>query len=596
LNRHIAEREAKPLLLGEAIAADTWPRLDELTQRVGAERPHWLPKSLDAQLAWRARLAARVGPEPLGALEADSLRYALLMRKYQAETYRREVPAGGYVISVIRDFPLASMGLRDYRDQPKWQPADWAWQRDTVCLLQTENDRRSFASGERLRGQLLVSHFGRTAIARGRLEVTVPGARARVVRSQEPGTLATWLDLDLPLPPAVARPQRIVVQARLRTRHGEFRNAWPVWVVPAVGDLSAAPVWVAPDLAPRLDLPHPTRPMTDSPPDAVVVAARLDDALAQRLEAGGRVLLATAGGPATFRVVDHWFLRGAPLADTRALGEGVPRDLLVELQHFDLASGVIPDLPWLEQIDPRLMLWDTHDHGGVKTHGLIFETRVGAGRLLVSAVNHAGPGNAAGRWLLSELIRHLARGPAPRAALAPELWAGIRAKLHEARLPLTARDWRFQPEPGDTTVATAWAAPELDDAAWPTIRVGQHWEGQGWPALDGWAWYRLRVDVPAAWAGRPIYLTFEGVDDLYELYLNGRLFAQRGDLATRVDTFNERFSHDLSSVARAGQPLTIAVRVHDWYGAGGIFRPVTLGTTPWAPELEAFEPAAAGPP
>ena len=42
-------------------------------------------------------------------LEKDSLRYAWLMRKYQIEAYRREVPNGGYVISVMRDFPLASM-------------------------------------------------------------------------------------------------------------------------------------------------------------------------------------------------------------------------------------------------------------------------------------------------------------------------------------------------------------------------------------------------------------------------------------------------------------------------------------------------------
>ncbi len=593
LNRYIAEREAKPLVLGEAIAADTWPNLDRLTATVGAERPYWLPRSLDAQIAWRARMEGIVGTEPLRPLEADSLRYAQLMRKYQAETFRREVPFGGYVISVIRDFPLASMGLLDYLDQPKWPDADWAWHGDTVCLLQTENDRRSFASGQHLRGKLRVSHFGRAAIEKGRLEVSVAGARVRTVRSQENGTLVDWLELDLPLPRVEAGPRRVVVEARLRTHHGESRNAWPVWVVPAANDLCPNHVWVAPELAAKLALPAPAQPEADTALADVVIAPRLDDALARRLEAGGRVLLLAAGGPASFKVVDHWFLRGAPVVDTRALGARVPRELLVELQHFDLASGVIPDLPWLEQMDPLLMLWDTHDHGGIKTHGLIFETRVGEGRLLVSAVNHAGTNNAAGRWLLGELVRHLGGGPAPKAALATNLWAGIRAKLHDERLSLTGRDWRFHPEPKETVAPAAWAAPDFDDSGWATVKVGQHWEGQGWPALDGWAWYRLRVDVPATWTGRPIYLTFEGVDDLYELYLDGRLFAKRGDLAARVDTFNERFSHDLRDVARPGQPLTIAVRVHDWYGAGGIFRPVTLGTTPWAPELDVFESAGA---
>jgi beta-galactosidase/beta-glucuronidase len=70
------------------------------------------------------------------------------------------------------------------------------------------------------------------------------------------------------------------------------------------------------------------------------------------------------------------------------------------------------------------------------------------------------------------------------------------------------------------------------------------------------------------------------VDDLYELFVNGRLASKRGDLATRQDTFNERFSHDLTGLVEAGREAVIAVRVHDWYGAGGIFRPVTLSTTP----------------
>lgn len=592
LNQYIAGREAKPLILGEAIAADTWPRLDKLAKQLGSARPHWVPKSLDAQRAWFKRVTDILGQEPLRLLEADSLRYAMLMRKFQAESYRREVPSGGYVISVIRDFPLASMGLLDYCDTPKWDIADWAWHRDTVCLLQTENDRRSFASGERLRGKLLINHFGKTPIEHGRLEVTVPGGRAKVVRSQEAGTLADWLELDLPLPLTDGQPKRAFVQARLRTRDGEFHNTWPIWVVPSAADVCANHVWIAPPLATRLKVPLPTKPLTDVSLDDVVIAPRLDEMLVRRLEAGGRVLLLASGGPASFKVTDHWFLRGAPLVDTRAFGRAVPREALVDLQHFDLASGVIPDLPWLEQIDSILMLWDTHDHGGVKTHGLIFETRAGAGRLLVSAVNHAGTSNAAGRWLLDELIRHLATGPAPRSALSPELWAGIKAKLHDERVSLTARDWRFQPEPKGATAPVAWAATDFDDSAWSAIKVGQHWEGQGWPALDGWAWYRAKVDVPSTWQGRPIYLTFEGVDDLYELFLDGRLFAKRGDLATRVDTFNERFSHDLSNVAEPGRSLTISVRVHDWYGAGGIFRPVTLGTTPSASELEVFESAS----
>lgn len=588
LTDYVAQHDAKPLVLGEAMAADTWPRMRDLERRLGKERPYWAPKALDAQQAWLARMTAIAGPEPLRHLQPDSMQYGLLMRKYQAETYRREVPDGGYVISVIRDIPSATMGLIDYLDDPKWPATDWAWQRDTICLLQTENDRRSFAAGKRLKGALLVSHFGSAPIRNGKLEATLGDTRAQATKSQEIGTLKPWLDLDLPLPTNLEKPERLVLCARLKTTAGEFRNEWPVWVVPAPPAVCANHVWVDPALAPTLNLPPAPGPLSDAARDDVVVAARLDDALARRLENGGRVLLLPDGGKGSFKLEDHWFLRGAPYVNASALGDSVPRELLVELQHFDLASRVIPNPPWLDQIDPILMLWDTHDLSTVKTHGLIFETRVGAGRLLVSAVNHRGETNAVGRWLLDVLIDHLANGRPSQHLLSDSLWRGLKAKLHEDKLPLVDRTWRFKPEPKAAGFQSHWAAPDWDDSAWSEIKIGRDWESQGWPKLDGWAWYRLKVKVPETWQGRSVYLTFEGVDDLYELFIDGKLFARRGDLAAHKDTFNETFSHDLTQVAKPGAELTVAVRVHDWYGAGGIFRPVTLATTPWAPELEVF--------
>ena len=68
--------------------------------------------------------------------------------------------------------------------------------------------------------------------------------------------------------------------------------------------------------------------------------------------------------------------------------------------------------------------------------------------------------------------------------------------------------------------------------------------------------------------------------------MNGRLAGKGGDLATRTDAFNERKSHNVTRFVSPGQRALIAVRVHDWYGAGGIFRPVTLGTIGLRPGLD----------
>ena len=95
----------------------------------------------------------------------------------------------------------------------------------------------------------------------------------------------------------------------------------------------------------------------------------------------------------------------------------------------------------------------------------------------------------------------------------------------------------------------------------------------------------VAIDIPARWQSRDIFLSFEGVDDLYELYVNGALAGQGGDLATRKDAFSEKKSHNITRLVKAGGNATIAVRVHDWGGAGGIFRPVTLGTAGANPAL-----------
>ena len=588
-NEHVLAHGLKPLVLGEAIAADTWIDHEAIGVRLGKERPWWAPGPLDEVPRWEERARAIAGPAGVEHLRADSLRYGLLMRKYQIEAFRREVPYGGFCVSVIRDVPICSMGLLNYLGQPKWSAADWAWQGDTMCLLQTDADRRAFPAGGPLRGEVRVSHFGRQPLTNAQLEVTLadistPGAvierRTEKIERQNVGTLATQAKLDWGLP-AVSSPKQLVLRSVLRSAQGEVRNEWPLWVVPATKAESFSNVLQHPSLAAEAAALFPGAGRFDeSATESVVIAARFDDGLARFLEAGGRVLLLPDGQKHSFPLNSHWFLRGAPWVPDSAITPQVPRDLLVELQHFDLASRVVPEIGYLDAIDPILMLWDTHDLKTVKTHGLIFETRAAKGRLLVSAVNHAGEQNAAGRWLLSVLLDHLRSGAAPKHALPEDVWANLKQQLHAEQTNLTTRVWRFHPDPKDEGVAQGWQRVKLaSEDGWSDIRVGTAWESQGWPALDGWAWYRLAVDIPARWKDRPIYLSFEGVDDCYELFINGELAGKGGDVATRKDTFNEKRSWDISRWVKPGEPATIAVRVHDWYGAGGIFRPVTLGTT-----------------
>jgi beta-galactosidase/beta-glucuronidase len=184
-------------------------------------------------------------------------------------------------------------------------------------------------------------------------------------------------------------------------------------------------------------------------------------------------------------------------------------------------------------------------------------------------------------------LDHLASGAPPRHQLKPEVWDYAKARMDAEQTNLVNRAWHFKPDPLNEGLHRGWHKTSSEEGNdWKEIRVGGWWESQGYPALDLWAWYRLSVEIPQRWAGSKVFLSFEGVDDCYELYVNGEMAGQGGDLATRKDALSEKKSYNITPFVVPGQPALIAVRVHDWYGAGGIYRPVTLGTLPFAPALD----------
>ena len=150
----------------------------------------------------------------------------------------------------------------------------------------------------------------------------------------------------------------------------------------------------------------------------------------------------------------------------------------------------------------------------------------------------------------------------------------IRQLLHEPK-PGTptltidiVKDWRFKLDSSGVGVARGWFRTDVDDKGWPTIRAGRVWEDQGFSDYDGFAWYRKQVVVPKF--NGPLYLIFGGVDDEYDLYVNGTLIAHYGTPGSSV--YNTMTSTDISRHVKPGEANLIALRVNDWGGGGGITR------------------------
>lgn len=546
----IAEREAQPLLFGECIASDTWFDREAWEEAHGDGGAWYEPWCFEAQVDFEALLADRWGANLVDELLPTSKRYALRNRKYQCERLRLDIPDAGYVLSVLRDFPKARMGFIDDLDRAKWGAEDWEWHRDVMLCLDTPGDRRALVGGESFELPVRVSNFGESKLE-GELELqwlgSAGGASEKGSVSVDVGEVDPGVTLQVDLP-EVSAPVKRVLLAELNGKNGErfATNRWEIWV-------------------------HPKAPVDDSP--VIRVVNELNVETLDFLQRGGRVLLRASPAPGSLKTSGIWYLKGAPWAPEHATNARVPRELLRDLQGFDLEQDFVLNGDFLlEHSDPILAFWDTHDVREVKPWLFVTEMGVGRGRLLVSALNHESD---AGQWVESEWVRHLREGPAPKSALAPEVIQGLRGALTREEIALDT--WRFRTDPEDAGRAAHWQSGAQVGDGWRDMPAGRHWEAEG-VTYDGVAWYAIEVEIPESWEGRSIHLVCEGVDDSYHLYVNGQLVANYGDPETGETVWLVRTASDVSSAVECGSTNRVVLRVVDHTGAGGLHRPVFLAT------------------
>ena len=791
LRSYIAEHGVKPLVLGEAIAADTWcppNSLESMRQSLPEqalslqslkrgtlespyESPFWFPLAYQANESWAQARSIDMGKTAVERLEQDSKRYAWLMRKYQIETYRHEFPNGGYVVSVIRDFPFASMGLLDFENRPKWPAEAFEWHSEHALVLRTIDERRSFFEDAPFEANLVLQspNFHRQLQEQPdplnstqltdeyTLEWTwsspehtantgdsITGKR-RFSKAQLENFLSTDPPKSLTLLPLHSLKDQLPKISNTKGDNGSgqgsqvgkepvkwnlkvqfsrgyvekstpylkqqrilAKNNWDLWQIPApsqersratelhpmlelhsscseqtrseLASLCRALSWPEPTIEreptiepePKIEAEQPESLRSQSPSKKglaepsenasaeqsslnrkrpIIIAQRFDEQLLNDLEHGRSVLLIPDGQPASLPLAQHWFLRGGPIIASLSRWNR-SHDLILDLQHFDLAGPVISDMQWLRECTPLVMLWDNHDIRKVKTHGLIFATRIDQGTLLVNTLlinsllanrgQNSESLNPARAWILSESINYLQTAndsvqlgtevaQNTIAALTPESLQGIRNGLRQKTLPLKTSSWVFRPDPQNRGLELGWHLPDLpkpdsqtleprqietelqdddlQDNEWKPIEIGKHWESEGYPGLDGWAWYRTEVAVPPDWAGQELHLWIDGADDYIEVYVDGIKIGSAGERSTRKTAFEELASFPIpedpipenaipanaveTSSVGSNSPraestvhgpkariLKIAIRVEDWQGAGGLFRPISLSNTP----------------
>lgn len=108
--------------------------------------------------------------------------------------------------------------------------------------------------------------------------------------------------------------------------------------------------------------------------------------------------------------------------------------------------------------------------------------------------------------------------PSPRPAFDLQLNG-----LGKGAAPLNG-PWQFHA--GDNP---QWASPAFDDFFWQQLSADKTWGAQGHDSYTGYAWYRMHINVqPAPGASANMALMIPAVDDVYQVYWNGREIGRLG--------------------------------------------------------------------
>ena len=446
---------ARPWIFGEFCDADGFRDVAQIRKANGGTAPWWMTADNPTH-RWRPEVNALVEAEsrlqqadlPFTAPELVQIaaQQALMVRKYTLETVRKRAAVQGYVVTGLRDTPIATSGIFDDFDRPKWEPAAFlSFNDDAILCLEGGRsrhwqhggdraerlDRHNWWAGEAVRLHLILNQATSQILQSGRVTwqvsdrqgVAVAGGEISSISPVPPGRPVGIGAIDFVLP-LVATAQQYTLHVAFVSRDLRCQNAWPLWAYarPAVPSACCVRYDHAGLLADFADLGPVVRAL-DERLAQIVVTSQLDGALLDYLLAGGRVLLLQQTAGAVTKPLPFW-REAVKLIMPDPFWAQLPHQGFVDLQFFGLATDLAFDPTQLRQMVPATTLYTPLLRRlDARTFGVtdyLAALQVGAGRLLATTLRlQGGAGgqptglrrNIGGAYLLGALIKELSDQP-----------------------------------------------------------------------------------------------------------------------------------------------------------------------------------------
>lgn len=447
----------RPWIFGEFCDQDGFRDLVELAAANGGTKPWWMTEDLPIA-AWRpearaiveadARLAAARPGFPVAEIVRAANAQALVTRKYTVESLRRRCGMGGYVITGLRDTPIATSGVFDDLDRPKWKAEEFrAFNNDAALCLEVPR-RRSWThggdrpsridhhccwAGDTVSWSIVLSPSGEEIPAGSVLKWSLagPGGTVAASGSEElrqtlpPGNPRFLATLTCALP-ALQRAEQLRLSARLSGPTFGTANSWPIWVYPRPGDLPENvflydPSFALYEKADGTPFGRRVESISDCPTSSVIVATTWDDALRSHIARGGRVLVWQQGTGSFPSVRGPFWREAIKLFPEHPVWKDFPHQGYADMQFFGLATDIMLDavglgalLPGAPEVQPIMRRLDARTFA---MHEYLVEAHVGKGAMLATTLRFQGgigaqPSgfmrNVAGHVLFRSLLRYLA--------------------------------------------------------------------------------------------------------------------------------------------------------------------------------------------
>jgi len=151
---------------------------------------------------------------------------------------------------------------------------------------------------------------------------------------------------------------------------------------------------------------------------------------------------------------------------------------------------------------------------------------------------------------------------------------GLYIFIHDLSLSVDlSGNWKFQIDDNKN-----WKEKNYDDSGWPDIIVPGVWETQGYRNYNGFAWYRKNFHMPKKLSKDDYVLVLGKIDDIDEVYLNGKLIGSTGNMeevsrTNRLENYWQEFRgyYIPKNLLNMKGENVVAVKVYDGFRDGGIY-------------------------